>query len=63
MTKKSKINQGIINKLDLVQKFIDEIYFGKQQYKPPIVFISNTLNGIITDLKKGLIKIVKGQHS
>lgn len=51
MAENIKISQKVIHKLHLVQKFITEIYDGKQQYRPRIAFILNTLNDVITELK------------
>lgn len=51
MAKNIKVSQEIIDKLRLVEKFISDIYYGKQQYKPRIAFISNTLSDVIKELK------------
>ena len=46
-----KIIQESIDKLNIVQEFIDALYYGKQQYRERIAFIANTLNDIIKELK------------
>ena len=46
-----KISQEIIDKLNMVQEFIDELYYGKQHHKPRIAFMTNTLSDIIKELK------------
>lgn len=46
-----KISQEIMDKLNVVQEFIDELYFGRQHYKERIAFVGNTLNDIIEELK------------
>ena len=45
------ISQENIDKLTMIQEFIDELYSGKQHNKPRIAYISNTLNNIIKELK------------
>ena len=46
-----KTSQKILDKLDLVQEFIDDLYWGRRHYKERIAFIANTLNDIIEELK------------
>lgn len=51
MVESSKVSQEIIQKLHLVQEFLDDVYDGKQQYRARIAFISNTLNDVIIELE------------
>jgi len=51
MVENTKVSREIINKLRLVEKFIDDLYFGKQQYKPRIAFIGNALSDVIAELE------------
>lgn len=46
-----KITQELIDKLNMVQEFIDELYYGRQHTKERIAFIANTLSDIIKELK------------
>jgi len=46
-----KISQEILDKLNMVQEFIDDLYSGKQQYRDRIAFIANTLDDVIKELK------------
>ena len=46
-----KTSQEILDKLNLVQEFIDDLYWGRRHYKECIAFIANILNGIIEELK------------
>lgn len=46
-----KISQELIDKLNMVQEFIDDLYSGKQQYRDRIAFIANTLDDVIKKLK------------
>jgi len=46
-----KISQKIIDDLNLVQEFIDELYNGRQQYRDRMAFIANTLDDVIKELK------------
>ena len=46
-----KISQELIDKLNIVQEFIDELYEGRQHYKDRIAFMANTLGDVIEELK------------
>lgn len=50
MVEDIKISQEIIE-LNMIQEFIDKLYFGEQIHKSRIAFISNRLNDIIKELK------------
>lgn len=51
MAKNIKIDQRIIDSLNLVEEFINDLYFGKTPYKERIAFIANTLNDVVNELK------------
>lgn len=59
MAKNIKIDQRIIDKLNLVEEFIDDLYFGKEPYKDRIAFIANTLSDVINELKAIVCPVVK----
>lgn len=46
-----KISQEIIDKLNMVQEFLDDLNSGRQQYRGRIAFIGNTLDDVIKELK------------
>lgn len=51
MAEKIEISGEVIYKLQLVQEFITGLYFGRRYYKDRIVFILNTLDDVIKQLK------------
>ena len=51
MVGNSNISREIIDKLNMVQEFVDDLYFGRQHYKSRIAFIANTLNETVETLK------------
>jgi len=51
MAKNIKIDQRTIDKLNSVEEFIADLYFGKEPYKDRIAFTANTLSDVVNELK------------
>ncbi len=56
MSKNIKINHEIIDKLSLVREFLMALYEGRRPYKDRIVFISNTLDDVLSELKVNMVQ-------
>lgn len=51
MVSNTKIDQGIIDKLKLVEEFLGGLYAGKRAHKDRIAFISNTVRDVIDEIE------------
>jgi len=51
MASDTKISQELIDKLNMVQEFLDALNSGKQQYRGRIALMINTLDDVIKELK------------